>query len=204
MIRAMLATLLLGLTGCVSSRPALRQFDLGDFDALKDPPSTLATNLVVADVGQPSWMRTRDMFYRLDYEPLPRPQRYTINQWVATPGELVTLRLRQTVQGANAGFTLTTASVSSDYLLQSTLEEFTQAFTSPAGSQCIVQLSASLWNKDGHIVGQRVFRADIPAPTPNASGGAACLTSAVNRISDEIVQWLGTATATASNAAPNR
>jgi cholesterol transport system auxiliary component len=196
MIRAVSATLLLCLMGCVSSRPALRQFDLGDFDALKDPPSTLATNLVVAEVSQPSWMRTRDMFYRLDYEPLPRPQRYSINQWVATPAELVTLRLRQTVQGVNSGFTLTTASVSSNYLLQSTLEEFTQAFTSPTSSQCIVQLRASLWSKDGHIVAQRVFRVENPAPTPNASGGALCLTSAVNRVSDEIVQWLGTATAT--------
>jgi cholesterol transport system auxiliary component len=194
MIRAALVTVLLCLVGCQTALPPPRQFDLGDFDALGNRTPVVATNLIVADVSQPSWMRTRDMFYRLDYAPPPRPQRYAINQWVATPGELVSLRLRQTVQAVNAGFTLPSSSVAGDYVLNSSLDEFTQAFTTLADSQCIVQLRASLRRTDGRIVGQRVFRAEMPAPTPDAAGAALCLAAAVNRVSDEIVQWLSVVT----------
>jgi|SRR5580698_4291394 cholesterol transport system auxiliary component len=192
MTRASLALVLLCLVGCASSRAPPRQFDLGDFDALGKRSSALAMNLIVADVSQPSWMRTRDIFYRLDYESPPRPQRYSINQWVATPGELVTLRLRQTVQAANAGFTLPTSSVTGDYLLQTSLDEFNQYFATATQSQCIVQLRASLWGIDGRIVGQHVFRIAEAAPTPDAGGAALCLAAVVNRLSDEIVQWLST------------
>jgi cholesterol transport system auxiliary component len=194
MIRAALAAVVLSLAGCATSRPLPKQFDLGDFDALGIRASIVAANLTVADVSQPSWMRTRDMFYRLDYVSPPRPQRYAINQWVASPGELVTLRLRQIVQAVNAGFTLPTSSASGDYLLQSSLDEFTQAFAAPADSQCIVQLRALLWRTDGRIAGQRVFRVETAAPTPDAGGAALCLAAAVNRVSDEIVQWLSVVT----------
>jgi cholesterol transport system auxiliary component len=193
MTRASLALMLLCLVGCASSRAPPRQFDLGDFDALGKRSSTLSMNLIVADVGQPSWMRTRDIFYRLDYESPPRPQRYSINQWVATPGELVTLRLRQAVQAANAGFTLPTSSVTGDFLLQTSLDEFTQAFSTTTQSQCILQLRASLWGIDGRMVAQHVFRITDPAPSADARGAALCLGAAVNRLSDEIVQWLSAA-----------
>jgi cholesterol transport system auxiliary component len=194
MMRAALAAVLLCLAGCVTSHPTPRQFDLGDFDALGNRPRMVATNLVVADVSQPSWMRTRDMFYRLVYAPPSRLQRYAVNQWVATPGELVSLRLRQTVQAANAGFTVPTSDFAGDYVLDSSLDEFTQAFTTPADSQCIVQLRASLWRKGGRIVGQRVFRIESPAATPDAPGAALCFAAAVNRVSNEIVLWLSVVT----------
>jgi cholesterol transport system auxiliary component len=197
MIRVAAATALLSLAGCVAAHAPPRQFDLGDFDAPENRPHILATNVIVADVSQPSWMRTRDMFYRFDYASPPRPQRYSINQWVASPAELVTLRIRQTVQAANTGFTLPAFSASGDYLLESSLDEFTQVFTTPADSQCVVQLRASLRRTAGQLIGQRVFRVETPAPSADASGAARCLALAVNRLSDEMVRWLSVATATA-------
>jgi cholesterol transport system auxiliary component len=197
MIRVAAATALLSLAGCVAAHAPPRQFDLGDFDALENRPHILATNVIVVDVSQPSWMRTRDMFYRLDYASPPRPQRYAINQWVASPAELVTLRIRQTVQAANSGFTLQTFSASGDYLLESSLDEFTQGFTTRVDSHCVVQLRASLRTTAGQLVGQRVLRVETPAPSADASGAALCLASAVDRLSNELVQWLSTVTAKA-------
>ena len=120
----------------------------------------------------------------------PNPRRYAMSQWVATPGELVTLRLRDTVASANAGYTLTASNGSGGYLLQATLEEFTQAFTQPAKSHCIVQLRVSLWKSAEQITAQRIFRIEMPAQTPDARGAATCLASAVNMDVDKIVQWL--------------
>jgi ABC-type uncharacterized transport system auxiliary subunit len=113
-----------------------------------------------------------------------------MSQWAATSGELVTRRLRDKVASANAGFTLQASNGSEGYLLQANLEEFTQAFTAPAESRCIVQLSASLWRSADQIVAQRVFRNELPAQTPDARGAVLCLASAVNLESDEIVEWL--------------
>jgi hypothetical protein len=40
------------------------------------------------------------------------------------------------------------------------------------------------------IFGQRVFRNELPAETPDARGAALCLAPAVNLESDETVEWL--------------
>ena len=178
------------LVGCVVSHPPPKQYDFGNFTALRPATSALAVKLVTRDVTEPSWLRTRDIFYRLDYAAPSSPRRYAMSQWVATPGELVTLRLRDAVASANAGYTLTASNGSGGYSLQATLEEFTQVFTEPAKSDCIVQLRVSLWKSADQITAERVFRIEKTAQAPDASGGATCLASAVNMDVNEIVQWL--------------
>jgi ABC-type uncharacterized transport system auxiliary subunit len=186
----------ISLVGCVTSHPPPKQYDFGDFPAIRPATavrpatSALSVKLVIREVTEPSWLRTRDIFYRLDYAAPSSPRRYATSQWVATPGELVTLRLRDAVASANAGFTLTASSGPGGYLLQTNLEEFAQAFTEPAKSHCIVQLRVSLWNSAGQITAQRIFRIEMPAQTPDASGAATCLAAAVNLDADKIVQWL--------------
>lgn len=190
MSRAAWVAAAMGLVGCVSSHPPPKQYDLGNFTAMRPATSALAVKLVIRDVTEPSWMRTRDIFYRLDYAAPGSPRRYATSQWVATPAELVTLRLRDAVASANTGYTLTASNGSGGYLLQATLEEFTQAFTEPASSHCIVQLRVSLWKSADQITAQHVFRIEMAAQTPDASGAATCLASAVNLDVGEIVPWL--------------
>jgi ABC-type uncharacterized transport system auxiliary subunit len=79
-----------------------------------------------------------------------------------------------------------------------------QAFTAPAESRCIVQLSASLWRSTDQIVAQRVFRSELPAQTPDARGAVVCLASAVNLESDEIVEWLSAEIAGTPSGEPAR
>ena len=178
------------LVGCVTShQPSKQQYDLGDFDALRHGSGALAVNAAIRDVNQPSWLRTRGIFYRLDYVAPSRPQRYALSEWVATSGELITFRLREAVASANAGLTLPTPTGAGSYVLQTDLEEFTQAFTAPAKSHCIVQLRATLSRTD-RVVGQRVFRIENPAQTPDANGAAVCLAAAVDRAADDIIEWL--------------
>jgi ABC-type uncharacterized transport system auxiliary subunit len=57
-------------------------------------------------------------------------------------------------------------------------------------SHCTAQLHVSLWKSADQFTAQRIFRIEMPAQTPNASGAATCLASAVNMNVDEIVQWL--------------
>jgi cholesterol transport system auxiliary component len=190
MIRVLTIVATLCLAACVTSYKPPRQFDLGDYPAPAQQSGVLAANFIIPNVTQPSWMRSRDIFYRMDYESPARPKRYTLSQWVAPPGEMVTMRLREAVRSANIDFTLPAANGASGYLLQTDLDEFTQVFMTTTGSQCIVQLRASLWRADGRIMAQREFRLEIPAPTADASGAARCLATAVDREDDDIVQWL--------------
>jgi cholesterol transport system auxiliary component len=178
------------LEGCVASHPQPRQFDLGEFIAPGAPAGVLSANIIIPEVTQPSWIRSRDIFYRLDYEAPDRPHRYVLNRWVATPGEMVTLHLRQAVQAASRGFTLSVPNRVAGYVLQTDLEVFTQSFRTPQDSHCIVELRASLWKADGQIGAQRTFHVELAAPTPDAPGAVRCLVSAVDRESDEIIGWL--------------
>jgi cholesterol transport system auxiliary component len=173
---------------CVTSHRPPTQYDLGEFAASQS--RVLTATLIVREVIPPSWLRTRNIFYRLEYATPSHPQRYATSQWLATPGELVTLRLREAVASANAGFTLWTSNSEGAYVLQTTLEEFIQVFPSPADSHCIVQMRASLWRSGDQILAQREFRIEVPASDPTASGGAECLGSAVNRETADIIEWL--------------
>ena len=195
MIRILTAIGLLGLVACVTAVPVPKQFDLGEFRGTGKPVAGLTATVIIPDVMQPSWIRTRDIFYRLEYESPAGPQRYSMSQWVATPGELFTLRLRQAVQAANTGFTLPAATDSGGYLLQATIEEFTQVFTAPADSRCVVQLRASLWGTHGRMVAQRQFRLETAAPTADAQGAARCLASTVDALDEQLIQWLSDNTA---------
>jgi ABC-type uncharacterized transport system auxiliary subunit len=190
MSRAPWVAVAIWLVGCVASPPPTKQYDFGNFQAMRPATSAFAVKLVIRDVTEPSWLRTRDIFYRLDYAAPSSPRRYSMSQWVATPGELVTLRLRDAVASANSGYTMTASNGSGGYLLQATLEEFTQAFTRPAKSHCIVQLRVSLWKTADQITAQRIFRTEMSAQTPDASGAATCLAAAVNMDIDKIVQWV--------------
>ena len=193
------------LGGCVTShRPSKQQYDLGEFGASGHGSSGLGVKVVIRDVSQPSWLRTRDIFYRFDYAAPSRRLHYATSEWVATAGELITFRLREVVADANEGFILPAPTDTSGYVLQASLEEFTQVFTVPTRSQCIVQLRVTLWRMAYQIVAQRVFRSDIPTQTPDASGAALCLASAVTGEADDIVQWLSdeVARAPSSNVSP--
>jgi cholesterol transport system auxiliary component len=177
--------------GCVTShRLSKQQYDLGEFAASRHESGGLAVKVVIRDVSQPSWLRTKDIFYRFDYAAPSRRLHYATSEWVATAGELVTFRLQEVVAAANAGLTLPTSNGTSGYVLQTNLEEFTQIFTAPARSRCIVQLRATLWQMADQVVAQHLFRIEIPAPTPDASGAALCLATAVTGEADDIVRWL--------------
>jgi cholesterol transport system auxiliary component len=193
MNRIVLLAGVLSLTGCVVSHPTPKQFDLGEFTPPKKPGRVLAANLIIPDVTQPSWIRTRDIVYRLEYESTDRPQRYVLNQWVATPAEMVTLRLRQIIQSANRGFTVSAPNGVAGNVLQANIDEFAQSFSTPKDSRCVLRLRVTLWRADGRIDAQRVFELEMPAPTPDASGAARCLATAVDREGDQLVDWLAAA-----------
>jgi hypothetical protein len=49
---------------------------------------------VIYDVSAPAWLDSPSITYRLAYLDAARPQAYADSRWVASPAELIAVRLR--------------------------------------------------------------------------------------------------------------
>ena len=197
------------LGACVAPQPAaVRTYDLGVPRAAAQSTIQLDAPITIPPVSAPSWLQGSALVYRLAYAVPPYPQVYSLSRWIAAPGDLITLRLRDAVAAANTNFTLTsTAANPTGYVLEVTLEEFTHEFESPTSSRCIVQLRATLLDRSaGLIVAQKTLRAEQQAPSPDAAGGVRGLIAATDTVIDGLLVWLeshpGTDRATGVPARP--
>jgi cholesterol transport system auxiliary component len=130
------------------------------------------------------------VLYRLDYTASSHPQAYALSQWVAPPGELMTLRLRERIAAANAGFTLTRATRGArEFRLEATLDRFIQVFSSPTLSHCTVTLTVIL-ARGPKVIGQRTFTAEEAAPTADAPGAVRGLVQATDSNIEQILRWI--------------
>src|SRR5689334_8204828 len=137
MLRLLVVLFALLASACVSERPLPVRYDLDGTFAHAPLASRFKATLAVPPIRAPSWLRTTALIYRLDYEPAAPPRAYTLEDWIAPPSELLTLRLRERIAAINDGFTLDRLSADSDgYLLEVTLEDFMQSFPSPGQSRC--------------------------------------------------------------------
>ncbi len=73
--------------------------------------------------------------------------------------------------------------------LQVELDEFAQIFSSPRESRLALEGRAALY-ADDELLGRRTFALAPPAPTPDASGGVAAASTAVNTLGKELAEWL--------------
>ena len=179
------------ICGCVSQHAMPMRYDL---DGIQAPPRIvprLDATIALAPIQAPSWLRSTALVYRLDYTPPDNPRAYTLSEWTAPPGELLTLRLRERIAAANDGFTLTTLPEDANgYRLNIVLENFTQIFSSPDHSRCVVTLAATVLGHEDRIVAQRTFRSQAPAPSANAVGAVEGLGAAADSDFDQILAWL--------------
>jgi cholesterol transport system auxiliary component len=186
--------LVLLLAGCVSHRPTPTRYSLDASPEPTEPASKLHATIAIPEFVAPSWLRNVAMIYRLDYQAAPRPTPYSDSEWQAPPGEMLTLRLRELITEANSGFTVSRLdSAREGYELTVSLESFLQVFSQPHESRCIVQMVATLTGPGHHLLAERSFNVEQPAPSGNAAGGVRGLTQASDAALEQIVAWVGVA-----------
>jgi cholesterol transport system auxiliary component len=187
------AAILLGLlaAGCAAHPPTLARYDFDSIHSLAAPTARLHATIVIPTVRTQSWLRTSALVYRIAYSTPPHPETYAQSEWSAPPAELLTLRLRQAVSAANAGFTLRSATRNMDgYRLDVTLEQFVQVFSTPRDSRCFVTLSATLTGQGERILAQRTFHSERQAPSHDAPGAVQGLVDATDASLEQILLWL--------------
>jgi len=185
-----LVLVMCALSGCgllPSKAPPKTEFDFGpEPNAPADSAPLSQVQLMVYDVGAPTWMDGTAMYYRLAYRNAAVPLPYADSEWVMSPPALLTARLRSSIavrpDGEARPVGVHTAAV---YTLRSELLEFEQIFDAPDRSHAILRLRVTLEGEG--MWTQHTFTIDRPAPTPNAAGGVTALTEC----SDELVRRLG-------------
>jgi cholesterol transport system auxiliary component len=168
--------------GCVS-RPddPVRTYDFG----LAATPEPVQFAIHVREIEAPDWLQRPEMLYRLAYRDPRALEPYSLSRWAGTPPSMLTLRLRQALGHVEAR--------SARCVLAIELEEFSQVFDSEGSSRAVLHARASLRQAaEPGRADATVLRLERPAPTPNASGGAAAFSALADELTSQLRTWIGT------------
>jgi cholesterol transport system auxiliary component len=184
---AALVSVVLAACSSTGGSTAKQKFDLG-MPASNAPPAvaTERATIAVAPISASEWLDSNAIVYRLAYVDIQQPRRYANSQWTGVPAELLMRRLRNKLadqlnvvaEGDTAGATV----------IKVELEEFDQVFDSAQDSHAVVKLRATLV-RNGRLLAQRSFFAELAAATPDATGGAHALAALSDDALAQVVQW---------------
>ena len=188
-----LVLVMCALSGCgllPSRAPPKTEFDFGpEPNAPADPAPLSQVQLMVYDVGAPTWMDGTAMYYRLAYRNAAVPLPYADSEWVMSPPALLTARLRSSIAvQPDAEARPVGVHASAVYTLHSDLLEFEQIFDTPGRSHGVLRLRVTLEGEG--MWTQRTFTVDRPAPTPTAAGGVTALTECSNELVRLLGEWV--------------
>lgn len=193
--KLILVLLLSAALGACALHPAHTWTNYTLSQAAPGPRSDKAVplSLQVAAVEAPSWLNSRDMYYRLAYSDANSISSYSRSRWLAPPPTMLVSLLVDRLSHAGLWRAVVGpgSGVFADYTLKLHLTRFEQVFTSPGHSDGIVAARVSL--VDGHsdaVIAQRGFRFKVVAPTADAQGGAAALGRASDELAVAVEHWL--------------
>ena len=191
-IAACLIILAGGLGGCATSSPpadkTVYDFGAARVEAPKGAAQPLTGSpLAMADVQTASGQSSTAMQYRLAYANEQALMPYGLARWSMPPAQLVAQRMRTALSQQRP--VVAVGDGQTVHMLQLTLEEFGQNFETPTASVGLVHLRATLFKGD-RLLAQRDFSASVPAPTPDAPGGARALSIATHTVAQALVEWV--------------
>jgi cholesterol transport system auxiliary component len=179
-------------------RPVLYDFGPASLPATAPAKALPALALATLDnAGQPDGSTA--VHYRLAYADARELRPYQQARWSQPPIQLMRQRLQAHLgqQRAVIGTLGAQASVRVDgqppALLRVELEEFSQVFDSPERSVGLVRLRATLTRPGSlgeSLLAQRLFEAQAPAPSPDATGGTRALAQGADQVAAALAQWL--------------
>jgi cholesterol transport system auxiliary component len=182
----------LSLAACAGPQGSATQrvYDFGPASAapaISAPATALAGPLALAEIEAPLALDSTAVQYRLAYANAQELRPYALARWSMPPAQLLQQRVRAQLS------TLTPVLVPGEgtpaYTLNIVLEEFSQQFDTPAASQGVVQLRATLL-KGPVLVAQRSFTAAAPAKTADAPGGVSALAAAAEDAAAQLGAWV--------------
>lgn len=194
----MLSTCL--LSGCVAFNKSPSPVSIYDFGMqyaqpakpMPQQPMQHRKSLLIADATAPSWLDNNAIHYRLLYHNPTQSYTYASSRWIAAPAALLTQQIRnRIVASTNEQVIKDNSTAKTDYALHIELEEFTQLFETTDVSHIVIGLRASLVERNTRkLLAQKDLSITEKTPTADAAGAVFALSSASNRLINELVDWL--------------
>lgn len=184
----LIMAVLVPLTSCgIPKKNAVARYDFGA--APQAMKITLPVRLQLLPVSTPQWVNSGSINYRLAYRQGSQIAAYNESAWVASPVELIALRLH----GASPDHFLAAGDFSARAYctLQFGLETFEQVFDTPDASHAHVTLHVMLSSrKSRELIIQADMSSNITAATPDARGGSAALVVASDAAVQQTLLWV--------------
>jgi cholesterol transport system auxiliary component len=181
------------LAACASKGSPSAQYDFGPLPAAAAGAASSSASkigaIIVADVSGPAALDTERMHYRLLYADARQQRPYAYNQWVSTPAQLLTQRMRARIAQAGVKVLSTTDAAASATVLRMEVEDFAQNFDSATSSKGVLVLRASVF-RNHLLVDQKTFSSSVAAPSADAAGGARALADASDAVAADLLTWL--------------
>ncbi|WP_174995442.1 ABC-type transport auxiliary lipoprotein family protein [Pandoraea horticolens] len=200
------------MAGCAISTPSasLTRFDLGPPTMPAMSATANATNAANATnvtapasditaagasrmsplkvvVNAPSWLDADVIYYRMPASDGDQARVYANSRWLAPPSRLFGDRLRAALSVDRP--VLAAGDPTAAPALRVELEEFAQYFDSTSASHGVVQVRATLFD-GSKLLAQTTLRAQAPAASADAAGGARALAIASDAVQTQLIQWL--------------
>ena len=189
--------LLTSCTGLHKSQPTISTyaFDMQHsplIEQVPDQPHPYRKSLLIADAATPTWLDNTAIHYRLIYHNPSQSYAYANSRWIATPATLLTQQIRNRIVTHTPEQVIRDSGiVKADYTLQIELNEFIQLFDAADSSHVVVSIRVSLIeHKSRKVFAQKDFSTTESAPSADAAGAVFALSSASNKLIDELVNWL--------------
>ena len=205
-----IATAFLTTTGCAQRQTAqsITVYDLGLGRVTQTTDSTTdkARPLSPPALAMPAIQASRALdsnvvYYRLMYRDALQPKPYALARWSMPPAELMDQQLRDLL-GANRTLIHPQDNLQAQpgmMLLHLQLDEFSQVFETPDKSYALLKIRATLAapdSKGARLIAQRSFIISEPSATLDAAGGVRALRQTVEKLAQELDQWVLLQTAT--------
>lgn len=191
-----IAALTLVLAGCAGTETRENTtFDFGPAlpaaAPVRQAPASMPA-VVVMDATGPDALESENMYYRLNYADALQARTYANSRWAGSPLQMLSQRIRTRL--AQSGMKVLSAGDASNGvpLLRLEVDDFVHAFSGVNESAGRLTLRASLFN-DNRLLDQRTFTQTMPAPSPDAAGGARALAAGTDAVAADILAWLSTA-----------
>lgn len=189
---------LLFLTGCVMwHKPTtISVFDLSASPHRQhiSPPAHWPSgkSILIVDATAPAWLDNTTIHYRLAYHNPTQSYSYAHSRWIAPPAAILTQKIRNRIASDTTGSVIKNNSMAkADVLLNTELTEFVQIFDGTHDSHVVINLRASLVDRTSRqLLAQKDFTIQEAAPSADATGAVASLSSSSDRLIGELIQWL--------------
>ncbi|MBL8450983.1 MAG: membrane integrity-associated transporter subunit PqiC [Dechloromonas sp.] len=184
MLLALLACLL--MAACITNgkrgadaAPAV--YDLGPAPA--PAPASAGRPALALDVRAPGWLDGEGIAYRLAYAEPARRNDYSRARWAAPPASLVRQRLGEGLGLAALGQARVRC------VMRVELDEFAQVFSGPREARGELRARLQILDRGRALLAEEAFAIAKASPSPDAAGGVAALTGAVDELASRAGVW---------------